>query len=269
MMPLFPIAAAAVLLGLVAGAGSGVSGGFGERPSSAGLDELDAAMAAAGLPDDWQVFLAATAYGESRWHSDVALGPNNHPGRPPWLRQSRAGAKLQQAEAKAAAGAYDHNRAKFASSPFPEAHYTFGSAGYFGMLPAYGIINGFRATPEVIARIDPWDIADPAVAVVMAVGFARGLMAWKQFAQGGGTWLTLRVGWGRPASMKGARRNARVRKIFAAHLHELGVDPSFMDRRVSPLDVPKGIFLLDRIESRGAALARDELVRIFHNTEAA
>lgn len=259
MIPV-PLVAGAVVLGIVvaAGAAGGGSGGSGEPPSSAGLDELRAVMDAAGLPQDWQTFLAATAYGESKWNNDVGLGPNDDPGRPPWLRPSKASEKLQDAEAKAACNAYRKNEDRFAGSPYPKARYCFGSGGFFGFLPVYGIVSGFKATPELIPEIDPWDVTDPIVSVVMAVGFARGLMKWKRFREGGGTWLALRVGWGNPSAMGGARTNDRVREKFGKHLQQLGVDPSFMDRKVPALNVPKGGHLLDLLEAKEAA-ARDAL----------
>ena len=250
-----PLIVGAAVLGLIVSTDKPGSGSIGEWPDAAGLDDLEAAMDAAGLPDDWKIFLAATAYGESKWNTDVGLGPNDHPGRPPWMRPSKASAKLQNNEARAACKAYDKNAAKwFANSPWPPARYCFGSGGWFGFLPTYGLISGFKATPELIAQIDPWDVADPLVSLVMALGYARGLMRWKQFAAGGGTWLTLRVGWGRPANMSTAQSNAKVRAKFASHLAEIGVAPSWMDQRVPQLvGMPKGGQLLALLESQEAA----------------
>jgi len=249
-----PLIIGAAVLGLVAASGSPGSGSVGEWPDAAGLNDLEAAMDAADLPEDWQIFFAATSYGESKWHTDVGLGPNSHNGRPPWLRESKASKKLQTNEAKAACRAYEKNAAKwFAQSPWPKSRYCFGSAGWFGFLPTYGLISGFKATPELVAQIDPWDVTDPLVSLVMAIGYARGLMRWKQFTKGGATWLTLRVGWGRPGSMSTARTNAKIRKKFAAHLDELGVPASWMDRKVTSLSgLPKGGQLLALLESREA-----------------
>ena len=75
---------------------------------------------------------------------------------------------------------------------------------------------------------------------------------------GRGTWLALRVGWGRPASMDSAARQASVRKKMARALGALGVSHSFMDRPVTPLGgFPKGAHLLQLIESSGLARALD------------
>jgi len=254
MHPLLLVGAAALGVALVAGGPTGGSGAANDAPiAEAGLGDLVAVMDAAQLPEDWQIFLAAVAWGESRWNSDVGLGPNDHPGRPPWLRRSKASAGLQRAEAKAALRAYRHNANRFAGSPWPEDRYTWGSGGYFGMLPAYAVINGFAATPQWIPQIDPWDVTDPIVSVVCAVGFARGLMRWRQFKQGGGTWLALRVGWGRPGSMASKGRQNQVRPKLARALAELGVPESFMYRKVPQLTIPKGAALLSLIEAREAA----------------
>jgi hypothetical protein len=255
---LFPIAALAALV-LVASSSGGSGGAQGEGPSSAGLVDMRGVMAAASLPEDWQIFLAAVAWGESKWHNDVGLGPNDHPGRPPWCRPSNASAALQRVEADAAAAMYRRNRSRFAGSPWPPERYTWGSGGWFGLLPTVGVINGFYATPEWIPQVDPWDVCDPVVSVVMAVGLARGLTRWEQFGAGGGTWLALRVGWGRPGSMDSADAHARMRGKFGEALDALGVPASFMDRRPSSLQqLPKGAGLLRLIEG-GLGLEPDEM----------
>lgn len=249
---LAPAIIGGVLLGLVLTSEPG-SASKGLWPDAAGLEDLEAVMGAAQLPDDWQIFLAAVAYGESKWHTDVGLGPNSHPGRPPWLRPSKASAKAQDAEAKAACKAYDRNADRFANSPYPRARYCFGSGGWFGLLPANAIVSGFKAAPAMLAQIDPWDITDPIVSLVMALGYARGLMNWDKFHAGGGTWLAMRVGWGNPSAMAKAPYNTKVAKKLAAALSQLGVDPSFMYRQPSSLDgFPRGADLLLYLEGREA-----------------
>ena len=140
MAPVLLVGAAVAGLALVAVATGGASetgATTGVRPSDGGLDELVSIMTGARLPQDWQIFLAAVAWGESRWNSDVGLGPNDHPGRPPWLRPSRESRRLQEAEAKAALGAYRSNLYRLAG-PWPEDRYTWGSGGLFGFLPPTG-----------------------------------------------------------------------------------------------------------------------------------
>lgn len=245
-----PIVVPMLVIGLLAlaGSGGGSGGASGEPPDAAGLTDMRAIMDAAALPDDWQIFLAAVAWGESKWHSDVALGPNDHPGRPPWCRRNRESLSLQNAEANAAASIYRSNAHRLGDR-WPAARYSFGSGGWFGLLPAVGVINGFYATPAWIPEVDPWDVCDPVVSVVMAVGLARGLTRWQQFSDGGGTWLALRVGWGRPGSMGSASKQAATRNKFGEALDALGVSRAFMDRRPSSLgSFPKGAYLLQRIE---------------------
>jgi hypothetical protein len=253
-MAIIPIVAGVAILGaLVAassGATSGVSAGAGEYPTGTGYEDLRAVMDAAQLPADWQVFLAATALRESGWHTDVGLGPNDAPGRPPWMRASRASWAAQDNEASAAGKAYDKNVGLFAGSPYPRSRYAFGSGGWFGFLPAYGIISGFKQSPKMIAQIDPWAVCHPLVSVVMAVGFARGLMGWRQFDEGGGTWFALRIGWGKPGKMAQTASSPKTRASFAGHLATVGAAPSFMDRRPSPLTGPTGAALLQLLEGR-------------------
>jgi len=247
--PALIVGGAALALVALAGGGQGSGGAAGEWPDAAGLDELAAVMDAAHVPGDWQVFFAVIAYRESKWHSDVGLGPNNAPGRPPWLRDSKAPVRLREAEAAAACRGYERNRAKyFANAPWSAARYCWGSGGFFGLLPAFGVISGFRATPELIAQIDPWGVADPVVGFVMAVGFARGLMGWKQFRAGGSTWLALATGWGEPGKMGDRAAQDKRRKKFAEALDLLGVPRSFMDRQVSPLEILRAGHLLQMLE---------------------
>ena len=96
----------------------------------------------------------------------------------------------------------------------------------------------FRNTDLI--NLDPWLVFDVETSLVMALGYARGLMRWPQWRNSPQTWLTLRVGHALPSAMDkpSGERYAKVRRKFAKHLEAIGVDPGFMDRRVSPLDFP-------------------------------
>ena len=207
------------------------------EPDTGGQAQLRTAMERLQLPADWQAYLGATAYGESRFNSRVALGPNNHPGRPPWAKESKASTRLQNGEARASAKAYERNAERFAGSPYPPARYQFGSGGMFAFLPPNALAV-FRGSDLI--NLDPWMVFDTETSLVMALGYSRGLMRWPQWRNSPQTWLTLRVGHALPGAMDkpNGETYARIRRKFGRHLEAIGVDPGFMDRRVPILDYP-------------------------------
>lgn len=220
--------------------GGGSAGDDTTTQDSAGLADMRAMLARSGLTVDWQTFLMATAGGESNWYSNVGLGPNNHPGRPPWLRPSKASANVQNAEARAAAKAYDRRASMFAGCTWPRDRYVFGSGGWFGMLPTNGLY-AFRGTSLVCT--DPWAVADPAWSIVMAVDFARRTMQNRNPT----SWLALRTGWGWPARTNNAQQQDKVmnkRRGLGYQLDRLGVPRSWAQGKPTPLPPrdPAGLY---------------------------
>ena len=236
--PLIATVVAAGLAVVVLGGGvASASDPRGEAPSSHGLSTLQGAMDRVGLGADWQAFLAAKSYGESRWNPRVSLGPNDHPGRPPWAARSKSSSSLQAAEARAARIAYERNLARYEGSPYDPERYQFGSGGLFGLLPSNALAT-FRGTDLI--HQDPWLVFDPESAMVMALGYARGLMRWKQWRNSPQTWLTLAVGWASPGAMDNPNGStyARVSKRLEKNYAAAGLDPAWIHRRVSALDLP-------------------------------
>lgn len=222
---------------------SGGSAGEDEPEDQAGQAELRQLLQRAGLSEDWQTFFLATAGGESGWNNLVGLGPNDHPGRPPFFKPSKASEKLQRGEARAAKRAYDNNAKLFRDCPFPADRYTFGSGGYFGLLPAFGLY-AFRGTPLICT--DPWDVSDPAVSVAMAVDFARRTMLNRNPT----SWLALRTGWGNPAKTNDKTRQQKVMdkpRGFGFQLDRLGVPRSFAEGKPTPLPKRNPVELLARL----------------------
>lgn len=227
MEALFILLAAIAVLG---GGGGSMPSSAAEwdAPNRAGLDELRALCKRAGLSDDHTAFLALVARGESGWNNLRGLGiPERFP---PGTQPTKKPGALGPAEARAAAAAYRQNRRKFESCPWPEASYAFGSGGWFGMLPAYGLAqfsssSGLRCLP-------PAAVFDPAASLCMAIGFARGLQGWAGYKKVP-TVLNLRLMWGYPAKGGDPDRIAKRRPYYTRQIVNMGLPASFADRRLS------------------------------------
>lgn len=172
-----------------------------------------------GAPLKWQEFFLLVAQGESGFRSDVGLGVQTD--APPWVDMNSS-----TAEAKAAERAYERNVETFAGC-WPKAAYGFGSGGWYGMLPANGII-AFKNDTE-LKCLHPWVVFDPKISTIMAAWFARRLQGWKNWD---GTVLSLRVGWGAPEKMGDADYLADKRSKFAQDCVKAGLPASFLDEKL-------------------------------------
>lgn len=235
-----PIALVAGVAVLAAASSSDASGlDVEDRPGLARVAELGEA---AELPPDAVTFLTAVAWSESRGNRLASLGPNDHPGRPPWATKSRAPRARQDREAARSAAAFDRVFGR-RSMPFPRDRYTYGGGGWGGLLPTYAVnILG--------TDFDPWDaVHGEAPGFAATVGFMRGLMRYDGF-KANPTFLTLWAGRGSPTTIGTAARNAKKRKGFLRALREVGVsNPSaFMNRRVPARDTwPTAAQVLSRL----------------------
>lgn len=199
---------AAVLLGGSGGAPSGVSWGAGVHRVAA----VRGLAAEAGLPAVWGDFFALVAWRESQGDSKAV---NDAEG-----------------EAEAAATAYARNRERYEGCGYPESAYTWGSGGWFGLLPA----NGLAQLGDGLQCLPPSSVLEPRVAMAMAVGFARGLLRWDGFARVP-TWLNLRAMWGWPAKGGNAAYLAAARPEFAKDAAAVGLPTSWLEGRPPPLPV--------------------------------
>ena len=166
--------------------------------------------AEAGLPSAWGDFLALVAWRESKGN--------------PQARND------DDSEAAAAAEAYERNRSRYAGCGHSASAYTFGSGGWFGMLPA----NALAQLGDAHRCLPPSSVFEPRVAVAMAVGFARGLMGWRRYQQAP-TWLNLRAMWGWPTKGGDPAYLAKVRPKFQEDARDVGLPASWIDGRPPPL----------------------------------
>jgi len=181
-------------------------------PSKAGHAELLDVVKRTGAPDEWGTFLSAVGYWESKFNN---LAENTSKG-----------------EAAAARRAYDRaiGKGRFAGSPWPESAYTFGSGGWYGLIPA-NAMEGFAGTE--LENLDPrMAIHDPVTSTILAFEYARRIFGWAAFD---GTWLSLRVGFANPSKMGDPEFVAEVRERFAQSLRAIGAPESFMHKHVASM----------------------------------
>lgn len=221
------------LLAALALGGAGSASASVEIPpaaqSNAGKRELWAMLESLPMLDDVQrKFLILVARGESGWNPLVGLGDPSlfPPGTKP---NTKASAKAQEGEARAARVAYDRHAAYFeACDAGDRAAYSFGSGGWFGMLPANGLWQ-LRDTP--LACWPPRAVFEPVRALVMGLAFARGLQGWDGF-KANPTVGNLRAGWGLPTSMGTDIAADRLAK-YRRHARESGLPESFIDEPIA------------------------------------
>jgi len=188
---------------------------------------LNNLTARAGLDDNWRLFFEALAKSESRWNPHAS---NDSSG-----------------EVAAALIAYTRNRKRYAGCGWPVSRYIHpGSGGFLGIIPANGLAV-FWGT--VLQCVDPHIVLEPAANVVMAMGYARRLMRWKQF-KANPTWHNLWRGWDNPAAMGPGARRQKFERI----LGELGHPSSFADRQVTSLGSFDALAMLVHLR-RGAVVA--------------
>lgn len=217
---------AAIVAGLVAFASMSSTASASPGGTGGGAQRIAAVRglcAEAGLPAAWGDFFALVAWRESK-------------GNPSAVNDS-------QTEAAAAAKAFDRNRERYEGCGHPEQGYTFGSGGWFGMLPA----NGLAQLGEELWCLPPSSVLEPRVALAMAVGFARGLMRWDGFAKLP-TWLNLRAMWGWPAKGGDATYLAGKRAAYVQDAAAVGLPASWLDGRPPPLPVT-GAEVLARLQA--------------------
>lgn len=178
----------------------------------ANLGKLKRLAGEAGMSADWITFLAAVAHHESTWHASAHNDSTK--------------------EVAASGKAYDRNANTLRACPFSRSAYVIGSGGWYGFLPANGIVSAFRGTSAVC--IDPRSVFDPWASTLMAIAYANNLRTrWKSFRESDGTWLALNRGWKRPSKMN--IPNQKTDDRFRRGLRAQGVSESFAGRRVTPI----------------------------------
>lgn len=185
------------------------------EPQAQGLAAVRHTAASMGAPLEWQDFFVLVAAGESGFHSDVGLGSQLN--APLWVDMNTSAA-----EAKAALRAFDRNADEY-DGCWPREAYGFGSGGWFGLLPANGII-AFKGSE--LRCLHPWTVFDPKISTIMAAWFARRLTGWSNWD---GTVLSLRIGWGTPENMGDPAIRELKRDKFVQHCAKAGLPSSFLD----------------------------------------
>lgn len=212
----------------------------GEPPNVKGLEALRATaapiVAMTPAPEVFGALLEVQAWTESGFNPRASLGPNGHPGRPPWASVSKASAALQQGEARAARIAYQRNKAWCSLSPAPAEQWQFGSGGWFGLLPpnALAAVKPSRA-PGLIAsgRARPWDVFDPRLSVVLILDFWRRSQtaAWRKH-WGDARGLKVAAASARLVSRPTSTTAQRIASRTVARLEALGYPASLAERKI-------------------------------------
>lgn len=187
---------------------------------------LEEALLAAGLHKDWVTFYLGVAANESGFQSNVVLGDPSI--APAGSKPSSRNADLGMAESAAAKTAFQRaiEQGRL-DCEYPATRYTYGSAGWFAMLPA----NALAAYDKTsLSCRDPWLLLHPADQVVCAIEFARRLLGWPTY-KANPTFLTLRQGWANPSRMDDPAAIEAMRAKFGKHLGSIGIGASFMDKK--------------------------------------
>jgi peptidoglycan hydrolase-like protein with peptidoglycan-binding domain len=219
----------------------------GTGPKQLGFADIRRLAATAGLPEPYQNFLVFCAYGESRGNNLAGLG--NPDAFPPWsathrtwIAKGRPAATQKQAkEARAAVTGYRRNT--WMHGCWPEPFYTFGSGGWFGLLPSSGLAV-FRNTS--LACQHPWSVFDGPSSVVMAMGMIGRLRRWPQF-KANPTVHALRVGFGAPGEMNNATWLDQRHAHYVVHLKKVGLSATFLDEVLPALPSFDPVVLMRRL----------------------
>lgn len=223
--------------GTASGGSSPNTGGGGGVPG--GDSEVRKQAARAMVHADWGTFLSAVAYHESRFNPNVGFGRLELADVPGWVKLNQTPEKMARNESLAGLKAFDRNVTRADGTPgqlaactYDRARYAY-SGGWYGILPANGLVSAFRGTDGVC--LDPWMVFDPWVSTLMAIGFAKGLRGWKSFRRSPQSWLALNRGWKNPSKMDDASAMAKTDERFRKALRAMGVPESFADRKVVAL----------------------------------
>lgn len=172
--------------------------------------------------NDWIVFLGAVAHHESGWDPAVYNGFKNAD-VPAGVR------RVMGTDGPGAVSNFNRNRELYSDCPWPESRYTFGSGGWYGLIPSIGL-HEFRKSPYQC--LDPWSVFMPYPATIMAIGYARRSMRRDSFKKDP-TWLNLNRSWKAPSNMGSPQAGSDKR--FRRALRAMGVAESWADQRVANL----------------------------------
>lgn len=217
-MIVWVLAAAAAVLVFDGGGGGGGGGGASVVPrvGVGGVvmtrkQDLIRYLSAAGLDPAWRDFFVFVAAGESGFRTTARNDSSS--------------------EARAAARGYRKNKDRLSVCGHPAVLYSWGSGGWFGMLPTTAIFSlprGLRCHDPVTA------VFDPSLSVAAAVGMARSLSQRPHYR---GTVLSMRAGWGWPAKIGDPERLRERRPVYVLRAEKLGLPASYVDSALPPLSL--------------------------------
>ena len=219
---------AALFSGRQARAAQADSGPAAPEGALPGLETPAQAAAALGLDPSWQRFLEAVAQHESRGK----LSAENN----------------SASEAAAAQDLYEAAQNAWVRDCLNPANwYTWGSGGWYGMLPV-SAMRAFKGTP--LACSDPRIVVHhPLMSTAAAVGYAQRLFHWSSWERSAKTWRALNRGWSRPGKMDTPLPDTDRRLDEA--LEAIGAPASWADTPVTPL--PPGWTPYGALQEAGAA----------------
>ncbi len=213
-------------------------------PTFENQDSLRFLLEVSGLAPSWVLFFEAVALNESRFNN--LTGRGDPAMFPDWSEPNlKASASAQQREQRAAARAYERNAERYRDCGFPVDDYTFGSGGWFGLLPA----NALAAFKDTDYRcLHPYYVFFPGASIVMAIEFARRLMNWSSW-KSAPTFANLRVGWGDPSKMGDRKAMAESAAKLKARLSELGANPNIASMKPPSLPARDPVELFDYLDA--------------------
>jgi len=201
----------------------------------------------AGLHPYWIVFFEAMAANESNFKEWVGLGkPELYPegtvpsqNHPEWRKEN---------EHQAAIRAYERNIERYEDCGYAPERYTFGSGGWFALLPA----NGLRAFDGTdLQCLDPYSVFDPAASVVMAIEMVRRLMRWSGWKKAP-TFANLRAGLKNPAEMgdpEAIHQIVHKTKGLLYRYNQIGANPALIDMTPPPLPPKNPVALFNKLNA--------------------
>lgn len=212
------------------------------EPTNERQAELRFYLEEAGLHPEWVLFFEAVAANESNFKNLVGLG--NAALYPSWAQPNiKASQSAQNREHQAAVNAYIRNEDYFYNCGYPQEAYTFGSGGWFALLPA-NAVRAFGGTE--LACLDPYFVFSKGGSVVMVIEMVRRLMNWTKWKLDP-TFGNLRVGLGNPSEMGdelALQETVFKPKGLAARYTQIGADPNLAWVTPPPLPPkdPVGLF---------------------------
>lgn len=211
-------------------------------PGMRGVRDMAQRVVDLGAPD-WFVDMALLqAASESRGQNLVGRGVTYL--FPRWAEPNLKASEASQInETEAAETIYARNREKYDQSPYPQEMWTFGSGGYYGLLP--GAALGWARDSTDMNRalrpglVHPYDVFDPFRSTVYYAAYIRGIMqnqGFKSLPDQYQNALAIKRGGASLALIKDyaeqQERSRKTRRNVESKLDFAGVSPAFLNQQL-------------------------------------